>query len=63
MAFSREEREKFKDKFHRRKVVWDCVATLVCASFTAQVAIDHIHHIYGENMTVTNIINRMRQDC
>ena len=60
--FSREERGKVKDKFHRRKVVWDCVATLVRAGLTAQVAIDRIHHIYGENTTVTNIINRMKQD-
>ena len=60
--FSREERGKVKDKFHRRKAVWDCVATLVRAGLTAQVAIDRIHHIYGENTTVTNIINRMKQD-
>jgi hypothetical protein len=62
-AFSREMRGKVKDKFHRRrKVVWDCVATLVRAGLTAHVAIDCVHHIYGENTTVTNIINRMRQD-
>jgi hypothetical protein len=60
--FSREERGKVKDKFHRRKVVWDCVATLVRAGLTAHITINHIHHIYGENMTVTKIINRMRQD-
>jgi hypothetical protein len=60
--FSREEREKVKDKFHQQKVVWDCVATLVRTGLTAQVALDRIHHIYGENTTVTNIINRMRQD-
>jgi hypothetical protein len=46
--FSREERGKVKDKFHRRKVVWDCVATLVRAGLTAHVAIDRIHQIYGE---------------
>jgi hypothetical protein len=57
--FSREEREKVKeDKFHRRKVVWDCVAMLVCAGLTSQVAIDRIHRIYGENTTVTNIIEQ-----
>jgi hypothetical protein len=60
--FSREEIGKVKDKFHQRKVVWDCIAMLVCAGLTAHVAIDRIHHIYGENTTVTNIINRFRQD-
>jgi hypothetical protein len=28
--FSREERGKVKDNFHRRKIVWDCVAKEVC---------------------------------
>jgi hypothetical protein len=60
--FSREERGKVKNKFHRRQVVWDCVAMLVRAGLTAHVAIDRIQHIYGENTTVTNIINKMRQD-
>jgi hypothetical protein len=60
--FSREERGKVKDKFHQRKVVCDCIAALVRAGLTAHVAIDRIHHIYGENTTVTKIINRMRHD-
>jgi hypothetical protein len=60
--FSREERGQVKHKYHRRKVVWDFVASLVRAGFTAQVAIDRIYQIYGEATPVTHIINRMKQD-
>jgi hypothetical protein len=45
-----------------RKLVLNCIATLVRAGFTAQVAIDRIYQVYGENATVTTIINRMKQD-
>jgi hypothetical protein len=60
--FSRQERGRAKHKYHRRKVVWDCIAALVRAGFTAQVAIDHVYQVYGENTTVTRIINRMKED-
>jgi hypothetical protein len=60
--FSREERGKAKHKYHRRKVVWDCIAELVRAGLTSQVAIDRIYQVYGENPTVTRIINRMKED-
>jgi hypothetical protein len=57
--FPREERGRAKHKYHRRKVVWDYIAALVRADFSSQVAIDRV---YGENTTVTTIINRMKQD-
>ena len=60
--FTREERGKVKCKFHRTKHVWDCVAELVWAGFTAQVAIDHICQVCGEDSTVATIINRMQMD-
>jgi hypothetical protein len=31
-----------------KKLVWNCIATLVRAGFTAQVAIDRIYQVYGE---------------
>ena len=61
-GFPREKREKVKDKYHRPKLVQDCIATLVHAGLTAQVAIDRIHRVYGENTNVTNIINWMKLD-
>jgi hypothetical protein len=58
--YKRGERESHK--YCRRKLVLNCIATLVRAGFTAQVAIDRIYQVYGENATVTTIINRMKQD-
>jgi hypothetical protein len=60
--FSREDRGSVKHKYHRRKVVWDCIAALVRAGFTAEVAIDRVYQVYGEIKPVTRIINRMKQD-
>jgi hypothetical protein len=45
-----------------RKVVWDCISSLVRAGFTAQVAIDRIFNVYGLNAPVTRIINQMKRD-
>jgi hypothetical protein len=60
--FSRQERGKVKHKYHRRKVAWDCIATLVRDGVTVTVAIDRIYEVYGANTNVTRIINRMKQD-
>jgi hypothetical protein len=60
--FSREERGRAKHKYHRGKVVWDCVAGLVRAGFSSEVAIDRVYQVYGENTTVTRIINKMKED-
>jgi hypothetical protein len=60
--FTREERGRVKHKYHRRKIVWDCVSAQVRAGVTAQVAIDRMYVVYGVNTTVTAIINRMKQD-
>jgi hypothetical protein len=60
--FSREERGRVKHKYHRRKVVWDLVSRLVRAGLTAQVACDRIYTVYGDDKTVTYIINRIKED-
>jgi hypothetical protein len=60
--FSSQERGRVKHKYHRRKVVWDCISGLVRAGFTAQVAIDRIYNVYGVNAPVTRIINQMKRD-
>jgi hypothetical protein len=60
--FSRAERGKVKYKYSRRKVVWDCISTLVGAGLTSQVAIDRIYQVYGENTAMTKIINMMKHD-
>jgi len=53
---------KNKHSYYRRKVVWDCVSTLVLAGWTANAACDRIYETYGRNQSVTNIIRKMLQD-
>ena len=59
--FTAQERGRNKYKFHRRKVVWEVIDRLVRSGQTADAAIDMIYDIYG-HVSVTSIINRMRQD-
>lgn len=60
--FSREERGRVKHKFCRRNVVWSCIAELVRAGLTSQVACDRIYQVYGQRASVTQIIGRMKRD-
>ena len=61
--FTAAERGKMKYLYHHQKVVWDVIARLVCAGFTAEVSIDRIYSVYGCHQRVTKIINDMRRDC
>ena len=49
-------------QYCRRRVVWDTVAALVQAGFTAHTAIDKIYEVYGQDKTVTQIVNQMMRD-
>ena len=60
--FTRRERGKCKYTYHRRKVLWDMVAQMVRRGWNAQAACSKIYSVYGENSSVTNIINLMRRD-
>lgn len=60
--FTAAERGRVKYNYHRRKVVWDVIAELVRSGWTANTACDRLHEVYGRNLSVTNIINRMRRD-
>ena len=60
--FTAEEKGEKKCGFCSRKVVWDCVASLVKTGLSSHVAIDQIYKVYGLNATVTEIINQMRTD-
>lgn len=60
--FTPQERGRNKFKYSRRKVVWDCISTLVRSGLQANVAIDRIYGVYGHGATVTTIINRMKRD-
>jgi len=56
------ERGSVKQKYYRRKVFWDVVGTHVDGGFTAPAAVDLVYQIYGRNLSVTLIINKMLED-
>jgi hypothetical protein len=60
--FTSDERGKVKHKYHRRKMVWDLISTLVRGGLTAQGAIDRIYDHYGRADSVTTIITKMKND-
>lgn len=60
--FTAPERGKVKYKYTRRKVVWATIDRLVRGGLTSAVAIDRIYTVYGRDLSVTKIINRMLQD-
>ena len=60
--FTRVERGRVKCLYCRRKVLWEAVARLVRAGYTAHVAIDRIYEAYGVDKTVSQIINQMMKD-
>ena len=60
--FTFHERGKNKYKYHRRKVVWDKIASLIRSGHSYHTAILEIYRVYGRDSTVTEIINKMRVD-
>jgi len=61
-SFTSHERGKVKSLFSMRKPFWDKCDELVRAGMTAQVACDTIYRAYGENLPVTQILRRMKED-
>jgi Transcriptional activator of glycolytic enzymes len=60
--FTYHERGRVKNKYTRRKIVWDVMADLVRRGLIPQRACDRIYDVYGRSLSVTEIINRMRID-
>jgi hypothetical protein len=53
---------KVKHKYCRRKVIWTMVSGLVRQGYTSDTAIDLICSVYGQQMSVTIIINKIKKD-
>ena len=53
---------KVKHKYHRRNILWKMVSGLVRTGMTADTAIDQIYAVYGQQTSVTNIINAIKRD-
>jgi hypothetical protein len=55
-------RGKVKFKFCRRKYFWDIMVRLVNAGFTELTVKDKVHQVYGMNLSVTAILNKIQKD-
>jgi hypothetical protein len=59
--FSFIERGYVKHKFHCREIVWYMISGLTKQGVTANSAINLIHNVYGQQTSVTHIINGVRR--
>jgi hypothetical protein len=60
--FTSTERGTVKFKFCRRNNFWTVMARLINGGFTELTAIDKVHQAYGNNLSVTSILNKMQKD-
>ena len=60
--FTSRERGMCKFKYSRRKIFWDLVARQVSAGRDALEVIQDIRNHYGAHLSVSAIINKLRQD-
>jgi hypothetical protein len=60
--FTAQERGRSKCCYCKRKVVWEKIAEMIRAGYTAETAIDKIYKVYGENQPVTKILKAMVRD-
>ena len=60
--FTPMERGKVKQKYYRRKVFWDLIATLVNAGYGAPATVDKVWDHYGRSSSVTSVLNSLLDD-
>ena len=61
--FTAEERGKVKHTFYKRNIFWQKCGEMIRASqMDAQVACDKIYEVYGQNQSVTKILEAMKRD-
>mmetsp|Transcript_36970 Transcript_36970/g.89819 ORF Transcript_36970/g.89819 Transcript_36970/m.89819 type:complete len:692 (-) Transcript_36970:70-2145(-) len=61
-ARERNSSRQMKQKFYRRKQVWDTISRLVANGHTVQFAIERIKQVYGQSVSVSKIINGIIRD-
>ena len=60
--FTPAERGKVKHTYYMRKFLWNTVAEMVRSGIDANVACDKIYEVYGQNQSVTKILNALKRD-
>ena len=61
-SFTQAERGRVKHKFCRRKVFWGLIARFVNSGVNHQVAIDRVYAAYGQGLSVSAILRRLKAD-
>jgi hypothetical protein len=51
-----------KQRYYRRRVVWNCIERLINQGHTLDAAVTKIRGCYGNRMSVTQVINAMLRD-
>src|SRR5210317_2335587 len=64
--FSTDERNNrvggIKQKYYRRRFVWNAIKRLISSGMTSQAAIQKLRDVYGHSTSVTTIIEKIRRD-
>lgn len=60
--FTAAERGKVKHTFYKRKFFWNKCAEMVRCGMTADRACDKIYEVYGQSLSVTNILEQLKRD-
>jgi hypothetical protein len=51
-----------KHSYYKRKFLWEKVSEMVRSGMIAQEACNKIYEVYGQNLSVTQILNQMKPD-
>lgn len=51
-----------KFAYSRRKVFWNVISQLVRSGYTSDAAVDRVYQTYGRNLSVSNILVKLRTD-
>ena len=60
--FTSAERGRNKIAYNRRKLFWDLVGNMITSNHTSEAAIDKIYSTYGNQLSVSNILIKLRKD-
>ena len=60
--FTSAERGRNKFVYSRRKVFWDMVGNMISRGYTSDAAIDKIYSTYWHQLSVSNILIKLRND-
>jgi hypothetical protein len=51
-----------KQMWHRRNKVWELIERMIQRGFSAEMAIHRIEQVYGSNISITTLIQKIQAD-